>query len=213
VLSLVAPDAFAHAPQAELPHAGAHSGHGAGHPSAKINWFSLNYKGGCLGKDNAHDYPPIGLAIINFALLVFLLVKFARRPLQDYLQQRHERIKNELEEATTLRRKAADQLARVSARLANLDLEIAEIKEGVARDAQEERLRLISSAEKEAERIIEMAEKTMSRELARAKRKLETEAASAAMAAAESILKQQLTDADRRRVYAEYISQLKEGSN
>jgi len=65
--------------------------------------------------------------ILNFAILVFLLVKFAGKPLKNFLKQRTEMIEKSIKEAQEAKEIAKKALAEVEERLKLKDKEIAEI--------------------------------------------------------------------------------------
>lgn len=190
-------------------HAGAkHAGakHGGSHKPAPINWTSFNYK----GKGSQWASAPFLFTLINFALLVYLLVRFTRKPLGGYLAERYEKIKTDLDEAARLREEAAKKLAEVDGRLANLDKEIGELKAAVADDAELERQHIIENAEKEAEALVSATERTLQVELERAKRQLEVSAIQAALQAAEKLLKKEVGEQDARRMHEEYFAQIED---
>ncbi len=184
-------------------HAAAgHEGH-EGHAPVLDNWFSLSF-----GPGKQHQYGPLAFSILNFVALVWLLVRFGRKPLGDFLHQRHVSVRKDLDEAAQLHREARARLAEIEGKLAALDREISEIKQAVAADAELERERIIKNAEAEAERIVKQADDILAREVRNAQRRLEVEAVDAALTAAEKLIKQQLTEEDRQRLDEEYFAQI-----
>ena len=168
------------------------------------NWVKLTG----FGKDKEIKNGPILIAIFNFALLVFLLWYFARKPIGGYLQKRHNTIKNDLQEAAELRDQAREKLNEIEGKIKFLDDEVEKIKKGVAEDAEFEKSKIIEAANEEADRIIANAEATLDREIRRAKRKLESEAIDGALRVAEKLVREKLGDADRKRINENYISQI-----
>jgi ATP synthase F0 subunit b len=196
---------------AEAPAHGEAAGHGEGHGTEHVvvpldNWFSLSF-----GPGKAHQNGPLAFSILNFVILVWLLVKFGRQPFREYLRQRHNTIRLNLEEAAELNQRARQKLAEIEGRLQGLGGEITAIKGAVAKDARLERDRIIKAAEDEAARIVKQADDALQKEVRRARRRLELEAVDVSMKAAERIIKQQVTDADRRRLNEEYFAQISEG--
>jgi F-type H+-transporting ATPase subunit b len=187
--------------------AAGHAGtHGEAHhhaPQPLDNWFSLSF-----GPGREKQNGPLAFAILNFVVLVWLVVRFGRKPLQTYLRDRHVTIRRELEEAARLHKEAGEKLAQIDGKLRNLDLEIAGIKEAVRKDAEEERKRIIANAEAEAQRIVQQTDELLKRELRNAQRRLEVEAVDSAIRAAEKLIRQTLTDEDRKRLNDEYYKQL-----
>jgi F-type H+-transporting ATPase subunit b len=201
--------------EAEPGHeaAGAHGEHGdahgdpgahGGHAVHLDNWFSFDY-----GKpDSKYRNGPLLFAIINFAILVWLLVRFTRKPISEYLENRHATIRRDLEQAAELRQQAQRKLQDIEAKIESIDAEIAQIKADVAKDAEQEKLRIIQTAEAEADRIIKSADQTMEREIQRARKKLEGEAVETALRLAEELIRDKINLADRRKMNERYIQQL-----
>lgn len=196
-------------PPAEA-HGGGDHGHGdhshGGHHKAKVidNWFHVTG----FGPDKPIKNGPLFFALLNFVLLCYLLLRFTKKPISEYLANRHDTIKRDLEQAATLRQQAREKLAQVGTRLGKIDDEIAEIKAGVAQDAEREKERIIAKANDEAARIIKQAESTMEREIRRARRRLEAGAVEAALGTAEKLLKENLNAADRKRINDAYVAQI-----
>ena len=185
-------------------HADAH-GHDAAAGGETINWFSFDY-----GPGKAHANPPFFWMLVNFAILLFLLAKFAMPAIGRYLRQRSAQVRTDLDAAAALRREAEGQLDTITKKLHQLDKEIAEIKTSVAVDAEREKAQIVENAEEEAKRIVENAERTVQQEIERVKRTLEVTAIQAAMDAAEKILTDRVTEDDHIRLRNEYISTLGE---
>ena len=190
---------------AEAEHGGGHGdGHGGGHKTVHLdNWFSFDY-----GPGKTHQNGPLGFALVNFALLIYLLVRFTKKPLTGFLAGRHDKIKNDLAEAAALREKAEAKLAEINAKLNKFEQDVNQMKADVAKDAELEKQRIIAAAEAEAERLVKHAEETLAQELRRARAMIEAEAVESSLALAEERIRKNINDADRKRLNEEYISRI-----
>ncbi|MCX8070198.1 MAG: F0F1 ATP synthase subunit B [Thermodesulfovibrionales bacterium] len=150
--------------------------------------------------------------IVNFGLLVFLLVKFVKKPLQDFLQQRKDTIEKTLKEAKEAKELAQKALAEVEQKLASKDKELAAIVEGAKESGELERARLIEDAEKMKVRIIEQAKMNIDYEVRKAKEAIQNEAAEAALIRAEEMIREGITEKDQERLFQESLKLL-EGKN
>ena len=181
-----------------------HAAHDGAHHAVHLdNWFSLSF-----GPGKEHRNGPLAFAILNFAIFIWLLVRFGGKPFRSYLQQRHQTVRKDLDDAAALHEQARRKLEEIDRKLRDVEQEIARIRDAVAKDAQVEKERIIKAAEAEARHIVAQADETLSREVRRARRLLEIEAVDSAIKAAEKLLRQRLTDADRRRLNDEYFAQL-----
>jgi F-type H+-transporting ATPase subunit b len=197
----------AHTSTAHAPGRTAHApaGHAAGKPH--INWTDFN-----APKSGGNQ--PLIAPLINFAILVFVLVLFLRKPLSLYLSDRHIKIKDDLAAAARLREEAQQQLNSIDSKLDGLDKEIAEIKEAVAKDAEQEKERILAAAKRDANALVAGAERTLNVEIERAKRKLEVMAIQAALESADKLLRKAMKQQDFDRLREEYFEQIqKTGSS
>lgn len=191
-----------HEGQAVDAHGGEHGGgHGAVHGIE--NWFSFSF-----GPGKKYQNGPFAFAIINFIILLWIVVRFGKKPFVQFLENRHTTIRDNLAEAQRMREEAQQRLDEIKGKLSNLEREITEIKDAVRKDAELERDRIIADAKSQAEDLVTAADRTLDDELRRARRRLEAEAVSAAMQAAEKMIRQQISDADRKRINEDYYKQI-----
>ena len=185
---------------------GDHGDHGHGHGGAGItNWIHWPGK--------SHPNGPFAFAILNFAILLYLLARFGKKPFVQYLENRHTTIRDNLAEASKMRAEAREKLDAIKGKLQNLEREIVEIKESVKKDAELEKQRIIADAQAQAEQLVHGAERTLEEEVRRARRMLEREAVGAAMTAAEKMIRQKITDGDRKRINEDYFQQITSGDS
>ena len=64
-----------------------------------------------------------------------------------------------------------------------------------------------------AQRIVEAADRTMTEEIKRIRAQLEVEAVDAAISAAEKLLRKKVTEADRKRLDEQYLTQFSSGES
>lgn len=150
--------------------------------------------------------------ILNFGVLVFILVKFAGKPLKDFLAQRKELIEKSIKEAQEAKELAKKALAEVEERLKLKDKEVEEIIASAKASGEREKTRLIEESEKLKIKILEQAKNNIDFEVKKAKEVIKAEAVEAAMQLAEEKLKGKLTKQDQDRLMQESIKLL-EGKN
>ncbi len=150
--------------------------------------------------------------LLNFGVLVFLLVKFAGKPLKEYLQQRKELIAQSIKEAREAKELAKRALAEVEERLKLKDKEIEDIISSARNSGEKEKERLIDEGERLRLKILEHAKVNIDYEVKRAKDAIRDEAVDAAMQLAEEKIKGKLTAEDQERLLKESLKQI-EGKN
>lgn len=149
--------------------------------------------------------------VLNFAILIFILVKFGGPAFRSFLQKRTEAIQKSLQEARQARELAEKALAEVQERLKYKDAEIQEIIDAAKLSGEKEREALIKEGEKMSARIIEQARANMEFELKQAKEAVKAEAVELAMELAENKLKEKMTPAEQKRLIEEALERLESG--
>jgi F-type H+-transporting ATPase subunit b len=208
-------------------------GHGHGDPSKHFNFSGgptehsgKDITGGPFG-DGQNFNPATGervegeeepmsapfiFMVLNFAILLALLAKFARPAARKLAAERHDQIKTALDEAAKLRKQAADRLAEYESRLKAADKEIADLVEGMKKDAEADKKRILESAERLAAQMKRDAELHIAAEIELARAALTREVTAAATAAAEKILRDQMTPADQQKLVGAFIGELQSGA-
>jgi F-type H+-transporting ATPase subunit b len=146
--------------------------------------------------------------LLNFAILVFVLVWFARKPLKDYLKKRTEVIEKTLKEATEAKELAQKALSEVEERLKLKDKEIEDILSRSKGSAETEKDLLIKQGEQMREKILEQAKNNIEYELRLAKESIKAEAAGIALELAEKKLKDKLTKEEQIRLIEESLKRM-----
>jgi F-type H+-transporting ATPase subunit b len=90
---------------------------------------------------------------LNFLLLFGGLVYLLRKPLGKILQGRTESIGEELRSAKESREEAAEKLAKVETRLANLDKEVEKLRQEAHEEGKALHQRIVDEARRDAERL------------------------------------------------------------
>ena len=166
-----------------------------------------------LGQEAEHAAAPLGipLAVWQLANLIgFLAVLFyfVARPLTNLFRQRQLEVERRLKEAQERRADAAKLEAQVHERMAQLDRELAEIRARGVAEGEAARVELIQRAEQEAEAVRRQAEEEISRRLESAREQLRAAAAELTALAAREILSAEVTEEDRKRLFAESVAKL-----
>jgi F-type H+-transporting ATPase subunit b len=146
--------------------------------------------------------------IINFGILIFILFKFARKPLQNFLNKRTETIEKTLNEAKEAKDAALRALHEIEERLKTKDAEIEAILSAARKSGEQERDRIIEESMKLKEKILEQAKTNIEYELKQAKDSIKAEAVELAMELAEKKLKDKLTKEDQERLLDESLTQI-----
>jgi len=138
--------------------------------------------------------------IFNFAILIIILFKFARKPLQNFLQKRTELIEKTLNEAREAKEAATKALKEVEERLKLKDSELEAILSAAKKSGEHERNNIIEESARLKEKILEQAKTNIEFELKHAKEAIKAEAVELAMELAEKKLKDKLTKDEQEKL-------------
>lgn len=157
----------------------------AGRWSATIRVFLLSLAGILLLYTQAYAVEELSsgrkiwdniMLWFNFGILVFLFMKYARKPLMDFLHGRKDTIekdlnhvKGELQEAESLKKSEAENLNNLEQRLEEIRVNIVELgrreKEKIIEEGKTAAARMIRDAEIYSRHRLEIARKTLSDEM------------------------------------------------
>ncbi len=146
--------------------------------------------------------------VVNFAVLVFILVFFARKPFAEYFKNRTALIEKSLKEATEAKELAQKTLNEVRERLKNTDSEIGQIIESARKAGEKEKEAIIAEGERLKAKILEQAKSNIEFELQKAKENIKSEATMMALELAEKQLKEKLGQKDQEALIDDYIKRL-----
>jgi F-type H+-transporting ATPase subunit b len=145
---------------------------------------------------------------LNFAALVFIMVKFLARPIAAGLGGRKRQIQDELETMKEKRDEAEQEYKAFESRLAGMDSELLELVEKAKAMAEEEKARILAEAEASAQDIRRQAEAAIQGALAHAKNKLQAEIAEQAVVMAEELIVKNLTPEDQVAITEQYLERV-----
>jgi F-type H+-transporting ATPase subunit b len=145
---------------------------------------------------------------INFLILAGVLFYFLRKPLSSFLRERSDLLRKAIDDAAKARAEAAEKLAAIEARTANLAEEIAGMNAKMDVEAAAEAKRLQEAVAAEISRIRAQSEFTGDQEVKKAREELRREAALLSARAAEEIVRNTLSPTDQERLVRENLDKI-----
>ena len=144
--------------------------------------------------DSWLNYPGLeAWKFVNLIVFVGAALYFLRRRLREALRARSETIKRELQQARVERDQALAKLAEVEARFANLDAEVAAVKEKASAEAEGERGRIRAATDEEIAKVREQAKREIESAGKAARAELRRFGASESVRLAEEILAREIS--------------------
>lgn len=149
----------------------------------------------------------------NLAVLFGGLAFLLRKPLAAFFDGQRRQIRQQLEDAREAQRRAEVQLAGVEEKLANLDAELAALREQAEFEAEREKERIREEAEVEAARLLETATREIEGLSRAAHHRLRAYASELAMKMATERARQELTSDADANLISRFLEELAEEVN
>lgn len=144
--------------------------------------------------------------LINFGTLLFLLIYFGGRRLNQWLRGRHEQLKNEIGDATRLRDEAKRKFDAQERRLADLEKEISALRASMRKDAEAEQARMLEAAQERARRMQDDMRAQVDEQVKVAEAALRAEIASVSVKLAAEMVRTAMSFEDERRLAREFVA-------
>ena len=154
------------------------------------------------------DWGKLLVQAINFLVLLWLLQRFAYRPLLRIMDERSTRIRNDLDEARRLREEGERDRETYRTQLNRARDEARSILEEANHVAARIRDQALGDAESQHAALLQRARGEIEREKETAIAELRREVADLAIMAASHVVGRSLDDADRRRLVDEALTEV-----
>lgn len=146
--------------------------------------------------------------IVGFLIVLWVLKRFAWKPILSLLEERRQKIKAEFDSAAQRKEEANQLLASYEAKLAEIDAASrAKIQEAVS-EAQKIANDIREEARKEGRELVVRSQAEIAREISKAKVQLKEDMVSISLTATEKIISQKLDEPGHRRLIDEYLSRV-----
>ena len=150
-------------------------------------------------------------AVVNFALLAFLIRKMSKQPLGKFLEQRRQEVEQGMKEAAELKAKAEAVYNEYNDRLKTMDTDIEKLREDIRKAAEADKQRILADAEAASKRLRAETEALITQHGDALAREVRSEVVEAAVLAAQDVLRGNLTADDQKRLAERYKQSLATG--
>ena len=150
----------------------------------------------------------LGFRVMNFAVLMFLLIKFGAKPIGAALSGRRKQVKEDLDALEAKKVAAERSYNEFSAKLATVEKDVDLIVEKAIAQAEIEKVKIIERAEKAADDIKRQAQMVVVNEVTAARRLLKNEIADQAAVMAEALIIKNLTEDDQFKIVEDYLDKV-----
>ncbi|MCX5872853.1 MAG: ATP synthase F0 subunit B [Deltaproteobacteria bacterium] len=143
--------------------------------------------------------------VINTVALIALLIYFVKKPLITFFAERKDQIRRDLAEALEQREAALRLLAEYKEKIAGMEKELDRMRVELRKAAESDSEKVMANAERMSGAIVESAKMTAEQEVRKARESLRNEAVELAVQMAETMIREKITEKDRKRIVEDYL--------
>ncbi|PKM47927.1 MAG: ATP synthase F0 subunit B [Firmicutes bacterium HGW-Firmicutes-8] len=159
-------------------------------------------------KSLGFEFGKFAWQVANFLVLLFLLKKFAYKPILNMLDERKKSIEDAINNAETAKNEAEKMRKEYEARLAEAKQDAQDIIAKATKLGEEIKKDIVTTAQNEATKAIQRAQEEITREKAQAIAALRDEVAILAVMAAGKILGKAITAADHEKLVKDFVAEV-----
>ncbi|MEM7008841.1 MAG: ATP synthase F0 subunit B [Thermodesulfobacteriota bacterium] len=145
---------------------------------------------------------------VNLVILLGILVYFLKDSVKNFLHQRKNSISSEIDHAQKTIAEAKSKYEEYAEKLKGIEDEVNNIKESIVKQGQAEREEILKQASIASENIRKEAQETIKFEAERAKQEIQDEVVTMAIAIAEKVIKENLTETDKQRFVEDFTNNI-----
>lgn len=146
--------------------------------------------------------------VVNTVALVALLVYFLKKPLVSFFAERRIQIEKDLADAREQRERAERIIAEYKEKIAGMERELEKMRADLEKAAEAESRKVTGNAERMASAMVEAARMAAEQEVRKAKVILKNEAVDMAVKLAETLIREKITDSDRKKIMEDYLDKV-----
>ncbi len=142
---------------------------------------------------------------LNFAILVFLFIKFARRPLKNFLSDKREEIALQIKTLADEKNRLQQRIREAKTELKESVVSLEELKERIVQMGERRKLEIIEDARQESRMIIESTKQKIEGRIILARNRLKAEMIDAAAEKALEQLPGIMTADDNQKLLEQFM--------
>lgn len=145
---------------------------------------------------------------VNFGILAFVIVKFGKTPIMNFLRSQKDEIAGEIEKLEKEREEAISKIEETRQALAESDARFAELKEKIVDRGRKRKEAIIDEAKQQSALMIDAAKRKIDYQIVEAKRLLKDELIDTAIDLAADKLPKEIKTEDDNRLLDLFLSKV-----
>ena len=165
-----------------------------------------------LAADSTQNWRPIFDLVmrwLNFAILAFLIIKYARTPIRDFFKSRKMELADKIGKLEQEKQAALREVDENLKLLEDSSARFEELKQRISAQGERNKQKIIQDAQQESNILLEGAKQKIEQHIIEARNKLKVELIDSAIAIAMERLPQEMTAADSQK----WIDKFLDGTN
>ena len=161
-----------------------------------------------LAAETTEDWRPLFDLImrwLNFAIIAFVLVKFGRKPIKDYLANRREEIDYQIKQYERQKEAVAEKVQEATKILNESSDRFEQIKQRIVKDGETRKQQIIEKAQQESRMLLEGTQRRIQNQIAEARNLIRSELVESAIALAEKRLPEEITAVDEQNLIEHFM--------
>jgi len=148
------------------------------------------------------------MLFVNFGILVFLFVKYVKKPFMNFLRSERESIEKQINDLTDKEQGVQSQRDAETEQLKDIDRIIGELRSSILEMGEREKKKIIQQGKSLAEKMIRDAEVFSENSIVAARQELSEEMVDMALSMAKEKLSKNMTDKDNDNLVGQFITGL-----
>jgi F-type H+-transporting ATPase subunit b len=142
---------------------------------------------------------------VNFIILAALIIKYARRPIANFLKEKRDEVAKSIEKLETQKQTAKDQLLQYQNQLTASENQLAQIKQKIIAEGEQLKAKLIADAQTDSRILMETAQLRISHMIRETHGRIRTELIDTAAEIALAKLSETITAADNDKLIHQWM--------
>ena len=147
---------------------------------------------------------------VNFLILAFVIVKFSKAPIKNFLENRKQEISSGIEALEAEKKKIEQEIDENRQKLENSRERLTQLKQRILADGEKTKQKIISDAENESRLMIESAGQKMTSRIEEARNELRSELVDLAVSIALKKLPAEINEQDNQKFIDTFLSETTE---
>lgn len=143
---------------------------------------------------------------INFGILAFILIRFGKKPIMNFLRSQKDEVADEIEKLEKEKSRVGAEIEKTQQALADSDAHFSDLRNRIIRMGEQKKEEIIRQAQQQTETMMEIAKQKIGGRILAARRDFKAELVDAAVDMATERLPREVNDADNERLLSLYLS-------